>query len=175
MIKMKPSYILPLLCISIVALAIYLTSETAHAQSKADILVISGTITNDQGDPVKEVALDFFLEGRKIDMEREVITSPTGRYEAEIRVLPSSPPGAALALKASKPSYKGSGRLKFQHIVQESIDSEGNQRFLAHHNFVLKRALTPAFSIATLILIAVLRSSPSNGFIERWRLSCALP
>jgi hypothetical protein len=36
----------------------------------SDVLVVSGTITNDQGKPLKDVSLQFFLNGKKIDVER---------------------------------------------------------------------------------------------------------
>jgi Na+/H+ antiporter NhaD/arsenite permease-like protein len=84
-----------------------------------------------------------------------VITSPGGQYEAEIR-LPSAPPAQTdVEMEASKPSYKSSGRLKLEHVVEEKTGPQGNHYYLAHHSFVLKRAVTPAFWISTIILIAV--------------------
>jgi Na+/H+ antiporter NhaD/arsenite permease-like protein len=136
-------------------IATCLASEGAQVESQADILVVSGTITNDQGKPVKEVTLHFFFDDKKVEPEEEVITSPGGQYEAEIR-LPSAPPAQTdVEMEASKPSYKSSGRLKLEHVVEEKTGPQGNHYYLAHHSFVLKRAVTPAFWISTIILIAV--------------------
>ena len=57
-------------------------SETPAGPS--DTLIISGTITNLQGKPVKEVGLHFFLNGQKVELEEEVATSKAGVYEAKL-------------------------------------------------------------------------------------------
>jgi hypothetical protein len=51
-----------------------------HAASEpSDILVVSGTITNDQEKPLKEVRLQFFLNGKKVHIEEDVTASKSGR------------------------------------------------------------------------------------------------
>ncbi len=127
-----------------------------HAGSDpSDILVVSGTITNDQGKPLKEVSLQFFLNGKKIHIEEEVSTSKSGRYEAEMTLPKGALTGAMVEMDAEKPSFKNSGHIVLENIVREKADVNGVGYFLAHHNFTLNRVITPAFWIASLVLIAV--------------------
>ena len=56
-----------------------------RGKQSAAILVVSGTITNVQGKPLKEVTLHFTVNGRDLHLEEEVTTSKAGRYEAELR------------------------------------------------------------------------------------------
>ena len=121
----------------------------------SDILVVSGTITNDQGKPLKEVSLQFFLNGEKIAIEEEVTTSKSGRYEAELTFPKGALTGARVEMDAEKPSFKSSGHIVLENIVQEKNDVNGVGYYLAHHNFNLIRVITPAFWIASLVLIAV--------------------
>jgi Na+/H+ antiporter NhaD/arsenite permease-like protein len=121
----------------------------------SDVLVVSGTITNDQAKPLKDVRLQFFLNGKKIDIEEEVTTSKSGRYEAELIVSKGSLAGAMVEMDAEKPSFKSSGHIVLENIVREKDDVNGVGYYLAHHNFTLVRVVTPAFWIASLVLLAV--------------------
>ena len=123
--------------------------------SPAETLIVSGTITNLQGKAVKEVGLHFFLNGQKLEQEEEVTTSKAGRYEAELKVPKGSLPAGKVELEASKPSYQTSGRTALDKVVAERIDEKGNAVFLAHQSLQLKRAISPAFWIATLVLLLV--------------------
>jgi Na+/H+ antiporter NhaD/arsenite permease-like protein len=123
--------------------------------SPAETLIVSGTITNLQGKAVKEVALHFFLNGQKLEMEEEVTTSKAGRYEAELKVPKGALPAGKVELEASKPSYQTSGRTTLDKVLAERIDEKGNAVFLAHQSLQLKRAISPAFWIATLVLLLV--------------------
>jgi len=128
----------------------------AHAGSgPADILVVFGTVTNDQGKPLKEASLQFFLNGNKIDIEKKVTTSNSGRYEAELTLHKGALASAKVELAAEKPTFKSSDHIVLEHIVREKDDINGLGYFLAHHNFILNRVITPAFWIASLVLIAV--------------------
>jgi len=132
-----------------------LASEPAKPSGPRDILVVSGTITNAHGKPVKEVVVDFFVNGHKAEPEEETSTSKSGRYEAEIPMPTGTLPGARIEYEAAKPSYKGTGKITLEGIVKERTDEQGNTYYLAHRNLTLMRAITPAFWIATLILVAV--------------------
>jgi Na+/H+ antiporter NhaD/arsenite permease-like protein len=128
----------------------------AHAGSgPSDILVVSGTITNDQGKPLKEVSLQFFLNGKKMDIKDEVTTCKSGGYEAELSFPKGALIGARVEMDAEKPSFKSTGHIVLENIVQEKDDVNGVGFYLAHHNFSLYRVITPAFWIATLVLVAV--------------------
>ncbi len=124
-------------------------------EKPCDLLVVSGTITNAQGKAVKEVELDFFVNGQKIELEEEVVTSKAGTYEAEIPLTLGAVTAAKVEVQARKPSFKTSERIELAHIVRERADERGNVCYLAHKSFPISRAVTPAFWIAAFILIAV--------------------
>ncbi|MBA4394797.1 MAG: citrate transporter, partial [Desulfobacca sp.] len=132
-----------------------LAAETPKASGPSDVLIVSGTVTNAQGKAVKEVGLHFFVNGKKVVLEEEVTTSKAGRYEAELKLLPGTLPAARVELEAGKPSYKTSERIRLEKIVQEKVDEKGNTVYLAHQKIPMKRAISPAFWIATLVLLLV--------------------
>jgi len=123
--------------------------------SPSDILVVTGTITNDQGKPLKDVALQFFLNGKKIHIEEEITTSKSGGYKAELTFPKGSLAGAKVQLEAEKPSFKSSGHIALKNIVWEKDEENGVGYYLAHRNLSLIRVITPAFWIASLVLLAV--------------------
>jgi len=132
-----------------------LATEPAKPSGPQDILVVSGTITNAHGKPVKEVVVDFFINNHKVELEEETSTSKSGRYEAEIPMPTGTLPGARIEYEAAKPSYKSTGKITLEGIVKERTDEQGNTYYLAHRNLTLMRTITPAFWIATLILVVV--------------------
>jgi Na+/H+ antiporter NhaD/arsenite permease-like protein len=130
-------------------------SEATTPSAPSDILIVSGTVNNAQGKPIKEVELSFFVNGRKVGLEEPATTSKAGRYEAELTFPRGTVPAAKVEVEAEKPSFAPSERIALDFIVQEKCDPLGITFYLAHHSFIMKRAITPAFWIATLILIAV--------------------
>lgn len=131
------------------------SAEHPAAMETSDLLIVSGTINNAQGKPVKEVQVHFYVNGTRVELEEEVITSKSGRYEAEISVAPGSLPTATVELEASKPAYKTTERIRLENVLRERVDEKGSTHYLAHHSFTLYRAITPGFWIAALILAAV--------------------
>ncbi len=130
-------------------------AESAKSSSPSDVLVVAGTVTNAQGKPVKEVELVFYVNGTALHLEEEVMTSKAGRFEAELKLPVGTLPGAKVECEARKPNYKTAERVALPNVVKEKADERGNNFYLAHHNFTLMRAITPAFWIASLILVAV--------------------
>jgi Na+/H+ antiporter NhaD/arsenite permease-like protein len=127
-----------------------------HAGSgPSDILVVTGTISNDQGKTLKDVTLQFFLNGKKIHIEEEVTTSKSGGYKAELTLPKGSLAGAKVQIEAEKPSFKNSGHVNLKNIVWERSEENEVDYYLAHRNITLVRVVTPAFWIASLVLIAV--------------------
>jgi Na+/H+ antiporter NhaD/arsenite permease-like protein len=132
-----------------------LGAEVSNSVGPHDILVVSGTISNPQGKGIRTVILTFFANGEKVALSEEVVTSPAGTYEAELWFPQGTLSGKKVELEAAKPSYKSSGPLVLEDIVREKTDSKGNTYYLAHKSFTLKRAISPAFWIATLVLFGV--------------------
>jgi Na+/H+ antiporter NhaD/arsenite permease-like protein len=156
--KRKWVFVVGLLVLVCLYSGVLLASETkksAAPSGPVDTLIVAGTITNLQGKAVKEVGLHFYLNGQKVELEEEVTTSKAGRYEAELPVPRGLLPGAKVELEAAKPSYKTSPRTLLDKVVQERVDEQGNTTFLAHHALKLQRAISPAFWIATLVLLLV--------------------
>jgi Na+/H+ antiporter NhaD/arsenite permease-like protein len=123
--------------------------------SPSDVLIVSGTVANSQGKPVKEVGLSFFVNGKKIETHEEVATSKDGRYEARLVLPAGTLPDGKVEIETHKPCYECAGRIAVERVVKERSGEGGNEYFLAHQSFSLARAITPAFWIATLILAAV--------------------
>jgi Na+/H+ antiporter NhaD/arsenite permease-like protein len=154
MLKKQLAYIVLLLPLLINPAMVH-GAEPVKSSGPSDILVVAGTVTNAQGKPVKEVELTFFVHGNKIHIEEEVTTSKAGRFEAELKLPTGTVPGAKVECEAHKPNYKSSERALLTHVVKEKSDDKGNTFYLAHHSFTLMRTITPAFWIATLVLIVV--------------------
>jgi len=129
-------------------------STAEQLPGPSDILIIAGTVSNSQGKPVKEVEIAVYVNSEEIHME-EVSTSKAGRYEAEVKLPLSTLPGGKVEIEANKPSYKSSGRIMLEAVVKEKEDEQGNVYYLSHSSCTLKRAITPAFWIATLVLVIV--------------------
>jgi len=154
---MKKILPLVLLAVALFAAAVQpcLAAEAHKAAGPVDILVVSGTVTNAQGKPIKEAVITFFVNGQKLEMEEEVGTSKSGGYEAELSLPRGTLPGAKVELEAGKPSFKGTGRVHVERALKDHTGPDGNTHYLAHVSFNMARSITPAFWIATLILIAV--------------------
>jgi Na+/H+ antiporter NhaD/arsenite permease-like protein len=120
-----------------------------------DTLIVSGTITNLQGKEVKEVGLHFYLNGQKLELEEEVSTSKAGVYEAKLKVPKGVLPAGKVEVEAAKPSFQTSARMLLDKVLPERVDDKGNNVFLAHQSLKMKRAISPAFWIATLVLLLV--------------------
>jgi Na+/H+ antiporter NhaD/arsenite permease-like protein len=118
-----------------------------------DYLTLTGHISNPQGKGVKEVKVTIWIDGKPIRSVEELVTREGGHFHILLPV----PHGELLAgkveLELSKPAYKASGRITVDHILEDHRDSKEVVYYLGHVNFTLHRAITPAFWIATLILV----------------------
>ncbi len=120
-----------------------------------DIIVISGTIASLQGKAIRNAGLAFFINGKKVPLSEEVVTSATGNFKAELSFPQGTLTGAKVEVESTKPSYKDSGRVALDHVVKEKSDDVGNTFYLAQQNLTLVRVISPAFRIALLVLIGV--------------------
>ncbi|MEN6438586.1 MAG: ArsB/NhaD family transporter [Syntrophobacter sp.] len=144
------------LLLTALAAASSVRAESGIAQSgPSDILIITGTVSDARGKPIKEVELAFFVNGQKVPPVEEVKSSNDGRYEAELLCPRGVLTGAKVEIEARKPSYKFSDHIGLERIVKERDGQDGTARYLAHQNFRLIRSITPAFWLAALILAAV--------------------
>ncbi len=146
-----------ILCVSILFCTPVLVSgeegKTAVPDAK-DLLIISGVIQNAHGKPVKDTGLEFLMNGKTIELGKEITTSDSGVYEAEISLPAGTIPGSQIEVVAKKSSYK-TQKTTLGDIARRGIDEKGNTVYLAHHRLVLSRAISPAFWIASIMLLAV--------------------
>ncbi|MHC1728223.1 MAG: SLC13 family permease [Syntrophobacteraceae bacterium] len=120
-----------------------------------DKVVVSGTIRNPQGKPVKEAELSFSLDGKKVETEEKVFSSNAGTYEAELVFPRGALDGKKVEVEVSKPNYKTTDITPVSKLVKANFDAQGNGLYLGYQSLILGRAITPAFWIAALILVAV--------------------
>jgi Na+/H+ antiporter NhaD/arsenite permease-like protein len=121
----------------------------------SDTLTLTGRITNLQGKGVKEVKVDIFLDGKEVHLPDELVTRDGGNFQIKLPFPQGKLPSTKVELELSKPSYKSSGRIAVENLLEEHRDGKGNIYYLGHVDHVLTRAITPAFWIATLVLLGV--------------------
>ncbi len=122
-----------------------------------DRLAVSGLVINPQGKAVKDVQVGFRVNGREFKPggeDGEVITGQTGAFVTEILLPGGTLPGASVEVTAHKPSWRDLPPTPVQ-VVPAGADALGIQRFQAIQTFTLHRRITPAFWIATAILLLV--------------------
>ncbi len=132
-----------------------MATELPRTSGPSDLLIVSGTITNVQGKGIKEAKLNFFLNDQKVEQKEETTSAGTGNFKAELSFPLGTLGKGKVDLEAEKSSYKNSGKIGLDKIVKERIDEKGNVYYLAHQNISLARTISPAFWMATLILLAV--------------------
>jgi Na+/H+ antiporter NhaD/arsenite permease-like protein len=146
------SWKLSWLLLSFVALALLATQTLA-----ADHLKIAGTIRNAQGKGVKEVAVTVTLGGlplQPLGEEQELRTGKGGGFAGEFLLPAGTAPGAPVEVRAAKPAWRTFGPAPVTPVAGK-VDGAGRRIFLAHQTITLERRVTPAFWLATLILLLV--------------------
>lgn len=146
--------ILPLLlCLSLAAVAGW-AAEPAPAAG--DRLTVAGVIKNPQGRGVKEVEIEVLVNGQhlKTIKEEEVVTGKSGAFLGEFLLPAGTLPEAKVEVKAFKPSWEALPPTPVA-VVTVGVDEAGNRLFQAQPILTLKRQVTPAFWIATAILLLV--------------------
>ncbi len=131
-----------------------LAAETA---GPGDRLTLSGVVKNPQGKGVKEVDIEVRVNGQMVHplgKEEEIITGSNGGFVAEFLLPLGTLPGARVEVSGKKPSWRPLPPTAVQ-VVETGVDEKGNRLFTANHTFTLNRAVTPAFWIATLVLLGV--------------------
>ncbi|OGP70844.1 MAG: citrate transporter [Deltaproteobacteria bacterium RBG_13_58_19] len=149
--------------IGLVALAALLCTSLAQAAAPAapaapgDRLTVSGVIKNPSNKGVKEVEVQVLVDGRQVTpvgKDADILTGKPGGYVADFILPAGTLPNAKLEIKAFKPNWEPLAPSPLQ-VVDAGADAQGNRLFQAARNFTLKRAVTPAFWLATIILILV--------------------
>jgi Na+/H+ antiporter NhaD/arsenite permease-like protein len=152
--RKRLSLVLSALLILLLAVPL-VAAENPKADGSGDLLVVSGIMTDAQKKPIKDVQINLYVDGRKIEFADEVATGKNGAFKIDIALPTGTIPRAVVEVETEKPSFKNSGRLSLGSIVKEKDDGQGSAVYLAHLNVQMARTVTPGFWVATLVLIAV--------------------
>jgi Na+/H+ antiporter NhaD/arsenite permease-like protein len=147
--------------IYLLSLAVFLASlfglAPLAAAAPGDRLIVSGAFLNPQSKPVKEVKIEVLVDGQPVTpvgKETEIDSGSKGAFSAQFQLPPGTLPGARVEIQAHKPSWEPLDPPPLQ-LVDAGTDEQGNRLFETARNFTLRRAVTPAFWMATLILLVV--------------------
>ncbi len=128
----------------------------AATPEAGDRLTLSGVIKNPQGKGVKEVEVEVLVNGQhlKTTEGEEIVTGKHGSFLAEFILPAGTLPTAQVEVTAHKPCWRTLKPTPIQ-ILAAGVDQQGNRLFQASQTFNLYRQMTPAFWLATGILLLV--------------------
>jgi len=130
-------------------------AETEISADSRDVLIIAGEVTDANGQGVRSADLSLLLNGKRVESKEAIKTSASGTYERELGFPSRSLSGAKIEIEVRRASYKTTGLLEVDDVLGEPTKQGCDTTYLAHRSVVLKRAITPAFWIATLVLVMV--------------------
>jgi Na+/H+ antiporter NhaD/arsenite permease-like protein len=146
-------YIILLVVLFILGLTIPSSVAAAPAQ---DRLVLAGSVTNPEGGGVKEADVEVQLNGKHLVPadKKTIVTGSQGNFLATFLLPADSLPGATLEIQVHKPNYR---TLKPTTVRMLSLGREqsGHNLYQAQAHVTLHRTVTPAFWIATIVLLMV--------------------
>jgi Na+/H+ antiporter NhaD/arsenite permease-like protein len=145
-----------LLIILLVIFALPLASPASSPET-GDNLTVSGVIADAQGKGVKEVEIEVLVKGRKVDplgRDEHLASGGKGSFVGRYRLPRGALPEAKVQVKAVKPSWQ-SGESEPLKVLDAGTDAAGNRLFQAQADLTLKRRITPAFWIASIVLLIV--------------------
>jgi Na+/H+ antiporter NhaD/arsenite permease-like protein len=138
-------------------LAVLLLALLAADTRAEDHFNLAGKVKNTQGKGVKDVAIAVTVNGQPLQplgKEGDIRTGASGSFAAEFTLPAGTLPGAEVIVQASKPAWRASGPMQVK-LLAGGVDKAGNQLFYTHQNLGLERQVTPAFWLATFILLVV--------------------
>ncbi len=127
------------------------------ASQPGDNLTVSGIVTDAQGKAVTEVEIELLVNGRQVTplgRQGGVETGSQGGFVGRHRLPAGTLPEAQVQIRAVKPSWQ-TQESKVLKVVEGDKDQDGNRLFQVHADLTLKRRVTPAFWIASAVLLLV--------------------
>ena len=124
-----------------------LSCTYAQETTKKASLYLAGKVENTHKEPLEDVEVFLFVNNTPV---KKVFTSSRGTYHLEIELPPEVIKNGKLILKFEKAAFK----TKEFKIPNQAIAGKNNN-FYFKQNLILKRAIGPAFWIATIIFIII--------------------
>ena len=121
-----------------------------------DRLSLAGAVKNLQGKGVKEVEVEVLVNGRQVKPTGAdaVTTGSQGNFLAELSLAAGTLTTARVEVAAHKPSWRPLTPSPVK-LLEAGRDQAGNRLFQAQQQLTMYRQITPAFWIATLVLLLV--------------------
>jgi len=148
---------IPVLMAIFLGLCSYPLPGSAAPPAAGDRLTVSGFIADAQGKGIKEVEIELLVHGKHVNPAgrgERIETGSQGGFVGRYQLPQGTLPDAAVKIRALRPSWQTqeSGVLK---IAATGTDTAGNRLFQVQGDLTLKRQITPAFWIASLVLLVV--------------------
>ena len=150
-----------LLLINIICSLFLFGSSLSKAQAappfQEDRLILSGKMKDPQGVGVKEVEIELLVNGQAVKPEGDkehLATGEQGSFFGDFILSAGTLPGAKVEVKARKPNWHEMPATRVE-ILSSGTDQENRRLFKGSQEFNLKREITPAFWLATGILLLV--------------------
>ncbi|MFH1594999.1 MAG: ArsB/NhaD family transporter [Pseudomonadota bacterium] len=121
-----------------------------------DRLSLAGAVKNLQGKGVKEVEVEVLVNGRQVKPTGAdaVTTGNQGNFLAELSLTAGTLATARVEVTAHKPNWRPLTPTPVK-LLEAGRDQAGNRLFQAQQQLTMYRQITPAFWIATLVLLLV--------------------
>jgi Na+/H+ antiporter NhaD/arsenite permease-like protein len=122
-----------------------------------DHLKVAGTVKNTQEKGVKDVTVEVTVNGQHLQplgKENDIRTGVRGSFVADFALPAGTLPKASVAVQAAKTAWRDSGLMPVK-LQPGEINEAGHRIYYVHQNVTLERQVTPAFWLATLILLAI--------------------
>ncbi len=152
----KKKTVMALTIILLTVLAYPLASPAAPPET-GDNLTVSGIIADAQGNGVKEAKVELLVNGRHLTplgRDEHLETGGKGSFLGRYRLPPGTLPAAQVQVRTVKPSWQTQESAAVK-VLDAGRDAAGNRLFQAQADLTLKRQITPAFWIASIVLLVV--------------------
>jgi Na+/H+ antiporter NhaD/arsenite permease-like protein len=148
-----------LACGFLAASTLNTAQAAAPAAAPGDRLALSGLVKTSSGKGVREADVEVLINGKPFhpgekDGHGKIVTSKDGGFVINLALPAGTLPGARVDVQAHKPSWMAASPVMAQ-VVEAGTDAAGNHLFQAHATLTMQRAVTPAFWIATIVLLLV--------------------
>ena len=141
----------------VLTLGLTISPVRAAAGAPQDRLSLAGGVLNPEGNGVKEADVEVLVNGRHVapaGKAKTIATGSQGHFLAHFVLPARTLAGANVEVQVHKPNWRKLAPTSVK-LLPLGQDQSGNTLFQAQVHLTLHRAVTPAFWIATLVLLLV--------------------